>query len=66
MFLKVIYRDGTAGVVKASTIDELMETGKIFAYHCSEGWVEVRRKQSNPNYQGPERRKYKLPQATPL
>ena len=66
MFLKVIYRDGTAGMVKASTIDDLMETGKIFTYHCSEGWVEIRRKQSNPNYQGPERRKHDLTQVNSL
>lgn len=42
--LKVISPDGTTGMAKASTIDGLMKAGKIIAFHCPEGWVEVRRK----------------------
>ena len=57
MNLKVIYRNGTSDIAKASAADELIKTGKIIAYHTSEGWVEVRRKQISANYQGPERRK---------
>jgi len=58
MFLKVIYPNGTSGIVKASIIEGLMRTGKIIAFHCSEGWVEVRRK-SKSAYSGVERRKTK-------
>jgi hypothetical protein len=55
MFIKVIYPDGTSGMVRASSIDRLIRTGKIIAYHCSDGWVELRRKQYL-RYKGPERR----------
>ena len=56
MFLKVIYPDGTSGMVKASTIEGLMKSEKIIAFHCSEGWVEVRRK-SKSAYLGADRRR---------
>ena len=56
MFLKVIYPDGASGMVKAAIIEGLIRTGKIVAFLCSEGWVEVRRKQKNEDYFGPERR----------
>ena len=74
MRTKVIYRDGTLGDVDSSIIDELRNEGKIAAYQ--EGkiaayqvflrWVEVRRMQSNPDYQGPERRRHDLTQANSL
>ena len=58
METKVIYRDGSIGVVDASTVDKIRAEGEIAAYQVSHKWVEVRRKQvSDPNYQGPERRK---------
>ncbi len=58
METKVIYRDGSIDVVDALTIDKLKEDGKIAAYQVSHRWVEVRRKLlSDPNYQGPERRR---------
>ena len=58
MLVRVIYRDGKAGFIKASTIIELKEEGKIVAYKFTDRWVEARRKQqSKPDYQGPERRK---------
>ena len=59
MFLKVIYPDGTSGMVKSSTIDGLTKEGKIIAFHCSEGWVEVRRKRNVEEYKGMDRRKNK-------
>jgi hypothetical protein len=57
MFLKVIYPDGTSGVVKSSTLEGLIKAGEIVAFHCSEGWVEARRKRNNANYTGLERRR---------
>ena len=57
MFLKVIYPDDTSGMVKASIIEGLMKSGKIVAFHCSEGWVEVRRKRNIEEYNGIDRRK---------
>ena len=56
MQMKVIYSDGTSDRVKASTIDGLTKAGKIIAFHCSEGWVEVRRK-SKSTYNGVDRRR---------
>ena len=55
IFQRVIYPDATSGIVKGSTIEGLMKSGKIVAFHCSEGWVEVRRTH-NMDYTGPERR----------
>lgn len=58
MEAKVIYRDGSIGVVNVSKIFDLTEEGKIAAYQVYHRWVEVRRRQvSDPNFQGPERRK---------
>ena len=57
MFMKVVYPDGTSGVVKSKEIEGLIKAGKIVAFHCSEGWVEARRKQ-NVRYRGPERRAF--------
>ena len=58
MEAKVIYIDGSIGVVDVSRIYDLHEENKIAAYQIYHGWVEVRRKQlSAPNFQGPERRK---------
>ena len=59
MFLKVIYPDGTSGMVKASIIEGLMKSGKIIAFHCSEGWVEVRRRRNVEEFNGIDRRKTK-------
>jgi hypothetical protein len=60
MQLKVIYPDGTSGMVKASTIDGLIKAGKIIAFLCSEGWVEARRK-SKSTFSGIDKRR-----ATPI
>jgi hypothetical protein len=60
MYLKVIYPDGTAGTVISSTIDVLIKQGKIVAFKCSEGWVEVRRKLKGKFYFGKDRRRSNL------
>jgi len=57
MLTKVIHTDGTVGAVTASRLGELVKTGGIAAYRCSDRWVEVRRNRSRGNYTGPERRK---------
>ena len=61
MFLKVIYPDGTLGRITPSILGSLSKSGKIIAYESAGGWVEVRRKQHNKDYFGPERRKSDLP-----
>ena len=56
MVLKVIYTDGNPGKVKSSTLEGLKKAGKIIAFHCSEGWIDVRRK-SRTNFNGLDRRR---------
>lgn len=56
MQIKVIYPDGTSDMVKASIIEGLIKAGKIIAFLCSEGWVEVRRK-SKGSFYGIDRRR---------
>ncbi len=56
MLIKVLYTDGSFGQIRASRLGELVKTAGIVAHHCSEGWVEVRRKRKNSDYKGPERR----------
>lgn len=55
MLIKVIYPDGKLGTVRRSDLGDLVKMGSIAAYHCSEGWVELRRKR-NIGYRGQERR----------
>jgi hypothetical protein len=57
MFLKVVYPDGSSGFERSTVIGQLSKSYKIVAYLCSEGWIEVRRKQKDKNYSGPERRR---------
>lgn len=58
MLLNVIYPDGSSGMIKSSTLDTLVRMGRIVAFHCSEGWVELRRKNES-TYNGKDRRKTK-------
>jgi len=59
LLIKVIYLDNRAGVVKASSLERLIRTGKIVAFHRSAGWARVGRdpiRGSGGRYEGPERR----------
>jgi hypothetical protein len=56
MLIKVLYTGGTLGKVKSSTLNNVMKSGEIIAFHCSEGWVDVRRK-SKDTYSGVDRRR---------
>ncbi len=56
MFINVVYPDGTSGRVRSSILGEMIQMGRIVAYKCSEGWVELRRKSHRDVYYGPERR----------
>ena len=58
MLIKVIYADGSTGLLRTSRLAKLIKMHRIAAYQAFDRWVEVRRKQPNPNYQGPERRKH--------
>jgi hypothetical protein len=58
--IKVIYMDNSAGVVKASSLEQLIITRRIVAFRRSEGWVKIGRdpvRGNSGNYNGPERRK---------
>ena len=55
MLLNVIYADGTSGKIKSTTLEGLRKSGKIVAFHCSEGWVDVKPK-SKSTYKWVERR----------
>jgi len=57
--IKVIYMDNTAGVVKASSLEQLISTRKIVAFRRNDGWVKLGRDPIRGNggkYNGPERR----------
>lgn len=54
--IKVIYTDGTSEKIRALTLEVVKKTGKIIAFHCSEGWIEVRRK-GKSTFNGVDRRK---------
>ncbi len=56
MFRKVIYPDGTSGMVNVSKIYGLINAGKIIAFHYSDGWLDVRRKNKGA-FNGVDRRK---------
>ena len=55
--LKVMFANGSLGMIRASRFIKLMKLGKIAAYQPFDDWVEIRRKKCNDNYYGPERRK---------
>jgi|SRR6185369_426164 len=59
MRLDVIYTDGTSGKIKSTTLEGAKKSGKIIAFHCSEGWVDARPK-SKSTYNGVERRRSDL------
>lgn len=66
MLIKVLYSDGSTGLLRTSRLAKLLRMNRIAAYQSFGGWVEVRRKQSSPNYRGEERRKHGLNQVNSL
>jgi hypothetical protein len=61
MHIKVIYVDNSAGLVKASTLEQLIHTGKIVAFRRSSGWAKIGRdpvRGGGGRYEGPERRNH--------
>jgi hypothetical protein len=56
IMIKVIYSNGSQGMVRDSNLGRLLRLGRIAAYQPFDTWVEVRRKQKNKDYLGPERR----------
>ncbi len=60
MLIKVMYSDGSIGMLRTSRLVKLIKMNRIVAYQTFNGWIEVRRKQPSQNYEGPERRKYAL------
>jgi hypothetical protein len=59
LLIKVIYLDNSAGMVKASSLEKLIRTGSIVAFHRSAGWARVGRdpiRGSGGRFEGMERR----------
>jgi len=60
MLVKVVYKDGSTGMVRPVRLVSLLEAGEIVGFQGTEGWVEIRREMAEENengYHGPERRK---------
>jgi hypothetical protein len=55
MLIKVIFSDGSLGMVRASRLVKFVKMGKIAAYQPFDDWVEIRRKR-NTGYKGSDRR----------
>ena len=55
MVIKVLFTDGSQGMIKTSRLVELVRMGDIAAYHPFEDWIELRRKRNN-GYYGVEKR----------
>ncbi len=53
--IRVIFCDGSQGMVRGSRLGKMIRQGKIAAYMPFDLWVEVRRK-GLTGYDGPERR----------
>ncbi|WP_303721177.1 GSU3473 family protein [Malonomonas rubra] len=61
--VKVIYLDGSTGVVSNDALDVLIATGKIKSFKRTEGWVNIVRDcaklrdyRNAKDYPGPDRR----------
>lgn len=57
--IKVIYKDNSAGIVRASTLEQLITSGRIVAFRRSAGWVKIGRdpvRGLGGRYEGPDRR----------
>jgi hypothetical protein len=57
--IKVIYKDNSAGIVRASSLQQLISSGKIVAFRRSSGWVKIGRdpvRGLGGRYEGPDRR----------
>jgi hypothetical protein len=57
--IKVIYKDNSAGIVRASSLQQLIASAKIVAFRRSGGWVKIGRdpvRGLGGRYQGPDRR----------
>ena len=48
MLIKVIYADGSTGLLRTSRLARLIKLNRIAAYQAFDRWVEVRRKQVKP------------------
>jgi hypothetical protein len=61
MFIRVIYKDKSAGLIEAFRLDHLLASGKVAAFQRSNGWVSTFRDPVRGNgareYMGPERRR---------
>ena len=59
MVLRVMYKNNKYDMVKASRLDELIDSGKIVKFHRSDGWATIgftRLRGTGGIYNGPDRR----------
>ncbi len=60
MVLRVMYKNNKYDMVKASRLDELIDSGKIVKFHRSDGWATIgltRLRETDGIYNGPDRRR---------
>jgi hypothetical protein len=55
MLIKVLFTDGSQGMIRTARLVEFIRMSEIAAYKPFEDWIELRRKR-NDGYMGPERR----------
>lgn len=55
LFTRVIFPDGSTGMVRSSDLGTLAHSLAIVAFQSPEGWTELRRKQ-DMGFKGPDRR----------
>lgn len=60
MVIRVMYKNNKYDMVKASRLDELIDSGKIAKFHRSDGWATIgftRLRGTDGSYNGPDRRR---------
>ncbi len=60
MLTKVIYSDGSNGMIRTDRLAKLVKMNQIASYESFNGWVEVRRK-SESAFNGEDRRQMMNP-----
>ncbi len=60
MVIRVMYKNNKYDMLKASRLDELIDSGKIVKFHRSDGWATIgfaRLRGSGGTYNGIDRRR---------
>ena len=60
MLIKVIYSDGSTGVLRNSRLAKLLKLNRIASYRSPDGWVAVEKQAVKPQLPWSRKRKYGL------